>query len=74
MSHFFAIPLRMETKELKEYIEEEAQKTHHVQARINPKLKQQMDKLCKENGWKESYVIRGGIQKFIDECSERVPF
>lgn len=64
----------MEKRDLKEYIEEEAHKTHYVKARITPVLKERLDRACKENGWKESHVVRGGIQKFLDECSDPVMF
>ena len=64
----------MKERKLIDYVEEEANKTHFIKARITPLLKERLDRVCKENGWKESHVVRGGIQKFLDECSNPMLF
>lgn len=62
-------------KAFREYIDSEKKpiKDELIQARITPEMAEQVAALCKLNGWKPSYVVRGGIRKFLDDCSPKEP-
>lgn len=61
-------------KDYKIYVDDEIRtdlKLKLVQARIPLDLAMQVENLCKANGWKTSYAVRGGLKKFIDDCTPR---
>lgn len=62
-------------KPFKDYVDSEKKpnKDELIQARITPEMAEQVQALCKLNGWKPSYVVRGGIRKFLDDCSPKEP-
>lgn len=66
-----SIDAAMQQREFSEYVEAERPdpKDIRVSARITPDLAEQMRYVCQVNQWKPSYVIRGGIKKFLDECA-----
>jgi hypothetical protein len=63
----------MQQREFNEYVESERPdlKDVMVVARITPELAEKMKYLCQINKWKTSYVIRGGIKKFLDEYDSK---
>jgi hypothetical protein len=58
-------------REFREYVDDEVNpyKGATLRARVSAEMAEQVERLCKLNGWKPSYVVRGGIKKFIDDCS-----
>ncbi len=58
-------------KAFKEYVDSEKKVTLGtlIHVRITPEMAERVQHLCQLNGWKPSYVVRGGIKKFLDDCS-----
>jgi hypothetical protein len=61
--------MKLTMRSIRNYLPDPVRKERDsiVQARISHKTKENLKKIASDNSWTESEVIRGLIQKFVDD-------